>query len=75
MITYDDFLAVDMRIGRIVSVEDFSGAHKPTYVLMIDFGPEIGVKKSTSQIVTNYSKELLIGSLVLGVVNFPPKQI
>jgi tRNA-binding protein len=74
VITYSDFEKVDVRVGRIVTVEDFPQARKPAYKLSIDFGPEIGVKRSSAQ-VTNYSKEELLGRLVMGVVNFPPRQI
>jgi tRNA-binding protein len=73
-ITFDDFLAVDMRVGRIVEVEDFPEARKPAWKLRIDFGPEIGERRSSAQI-TNYAREELIGRLVVGVVNFPPRQI
>jgi tRNA-binding protein len=73
-ITFDDFLAVDMRVGRIVEVEDFPEARKPAWKLRIDFGPEIGERRSSAQI-TNYEREELIGRLVVGVVNFPPRQI
>jgi tRNA-binding protein len=75
MISYDYFAAVDIRVGKIIDVQDFPEARKPAYKLTIDFGPEIGVKKSSAQIVANYTKEDLLNTLVLGVVNFPPKQI
>ena len=73
-IVYDDFAKVDMRVGRIVEVEDFPEAHKPAWKLTVDFGSEIGLKRSSAQI-TNYSREELEGRLVVGVVNFPPRQI
>jgi len=75
MATIDDFEKLDIRVGRVVSVEDFPEARKPAYKLTIDFGPEIGIKKSSAQIVENYKKEDLVGCLVMGVVNFPPRQI
>lgn len=73
-ITFDDFLAVDMRVGRILAVEEFPEARKPAWKLRIDFGAELGVKRSSAQ-VTNYAREQLDGSLVVAVVNFPPRQI
>lgn len=73
-ITFDDFLAVDMRVGRVLDVHEFPEARKPAWKLVIDFGPEIGVKKSSAQI-TNYAREELLGRLVVAVVNFPPRQI
>jgi tRNA-binding protein len=73
-ITFDDFLKVDVRVGRIVAVEDFPEARKPAWKLRIDFGPEIGEKRSSAQI-KNYAREELEGRLVLGVVNFPARQI
>ncbi len=74
-ITYQDFEKVDIRVGRITAVEDFPQARKPAYKLSIDFGGEIGLKKSSVQLVANYSRDELMGKLVAGVVNFPPKQI
>ena len=74
MITYEDFAKIDMRVGKVIDVEDFPEAIKPAYKFTIDFGPEIGVKKSSAQI-TNYKKEELIGRQVVCVVNFQPKQI
>ena len=74
MITSDDFLKVDMRVGRVIGVEDFPKARHPSYKFEIDFGAEIGVKRSCAQL-TNYSKEGLIGQQVVAVVNFPPKNI
>lgn len=74
MIEWADFEKVDMRVGRIVAVEDFPEARKPAWKLRIDFGPELGEKRSSAQI-TNYTREQLEGRLVVGVVNFPPRQI
>ena len=74
MIAWDDFEKVDMRVGRIVAVEEFPEARKPAWKLRIDFGPEIGEKRSSAQ-VKNYEREQLEGSLVVAVVNFPPRQI
>ena len=74
MIEFDDFLAVDVRVGRIVRVEDFPEARKPAWKLTLDFGPELGERTSSAQ-VTNYTREELEGSLVVAVVNFPPRQI
>ena len=74
MVSYDDFEKIDIRVGKIIQVDDFPQARKPAYKLTIDFGPEIGIKRSSAQI-TNYPKEELLGKLVIGVVNFPPRQI
>jgi len=75
MINFDDFEKVDIRVGRVVEVEDFPEARKPSYKLRIDFGEKIGVKKSSAQLVSNYTKENLRNRLVLAVINFPPRQI
>ncbi len=75
MISYEDFEKVDVRVGKIIKVEDYPEARKPSYKLEIDFGPEIGNKKSIGQFVANYSKEELQDKLVACVVNFPPRQI
>ena len=74
-IAFDDFLKVDIRVGRIVAVEPFPQARKPAFKLTIDFGPEIGTKRSSAQITINHSLDDLVGSLVMAVVNFPPRQI
>jgi len=75
MATYEDFQQLDIRVGKIVKVEDYSEARNPSYKLEIDFGAEIGTKKSIGQFPPNYSKEQLQGKLVIAVVNFPPRQI
>lgn len=75
MATIEDFNKIDVRVGGIVDVEGFLEAKKPSYKLKIDFGTEVGIKKSCAQLVKNYSKEELRGKIVLGVVNFPPRQI
>lgn len=74
-ITWEQFQAVELRVGTIVKVEPFPEARKPAYKLQVDFGDDIGVKKSSAQITDLYSVEELLGKQVMGVVNFPPKQI
>ena len=74
MITYEDFVKVDMRVGQVIRVEDFPNARKPAYKLWIDFGP-LGVKTSSAQLTRRYRKDDLLGRQVVAVVNFPPRQI
>jgi tRNA-binding protein len=73
-VDFEQFLAIDMRVGRVTAVDDFPEARKPAWKLTIDFGPEVGIKHSSAQI-TNYARERLEGRLVIGVVNFPPRRI
>ena len=74
-IAFDDFLAVDIRVGRIADVQAFPAARKPSYQLRVDFGPELGERKASAQLTTLYSPADLLGRQVLAVVNFPPRQI
>ena len=75
LVTFDDFQRVEMRVGRIIVAEPFPEARKPAYKLRVDFGPEIGIKQSSAQLTALYSREELIGRLVVGVVNFPPRRV
>ena len=75
MATIEDFQKIDIRVGKIIEANDFTEAKKPAYKLRIDFGSEIGIKNSSVQIVALYNKEELMGKLVMGVVNFPPRKI
>lgn len=75
MATFNDFMELDIRVGEIVQAEAFEKAKKPAYKLLVDFGDEIGIKKSSAQITECYTKDQLIGKQVLGVVNFPPRKI
>lgn len=74
-ITFDDFMKVDIRVGRIIAADPFPEARKPAYKLTIDFGPDLGIKKSSAQITKYYAREDLPGRLIVAVVNFPPRQI
>ncbi len=74
-ISFDDFLNVELRVGKIISAEQFPEARKPAYVLHIDFGAELGTRKTSAQVTELYSTGELVGRLVVAVINFPPKQI
>lgn len=74
-INWDDFQKVELQVGTITEVEDFPEARKPAYKITVDFGPQTGVKRSSAQITDLYTKEELMGKQIIGVVNFPPKQI
>ena len=74
-ISFDDFLKVELRVGKVISAEEFPEARNPAYILQVDFGEEVGIRKSSAQITELYAAEDLVGRLVVGVVNFPPKQI
>jgi tRNA-binding protein len=74
-INFDDFLKVDIRVGTILAVDHFEKAKKPAYQLQIDFGPDLGIKKSSAQITKIYTPDMLLGRQVMAVVNFPPRQI
>ena len=75
MINWEDFEKVEMRIGTIIDAQDFPEARKPAYQLIIDFGDEIGIRKTSAQITKRYSKDVLIGKQIVAVINFPKKQI
>ncbi len=74
-IGFDDFLKVELRVGRVLSAEAFAQARKPAYILHVDFGPELGVRKSSAQVTAHYTPDELVGRLVVAVVNFPKKQV
>ncbi len=74
-ILFEDFLKVDMRVGKIIAAEDFLNARKAAYKIVIDFGEELGIKRSSAQITKLYTKEELLGMLIIAAINFPPRQI
>ncbi len=74
-LSFDDFLKVDIRVGQVTAVEDFPEARKPAYQIWVDFGPELGVRKSSAQLPDTYRRDELVGRQVAAVVNFPPRQI
>lgn len=74
-ISWDDFQRVELRVGTIVAVEEFPEARKPAYKIKADFGPELGVRQSSAQVTTLYTREELVGRQIVGVMNFPPKRI
>jgi tRNA-binding protein len=74
-ITFDDFMKIDIRVGRVIRAEPYSEARKPAIKMWVDFGPDIGERKTSAQITDHYTPEALIGRQVMGVVNFPPRQI
>ncbi len=74
-ITWNEFEKVELRVGRIISAKDFTAARRPSYLLSIDFGTDIGIRKSSAQITDHYASKDLVGRLIVGVVNFPKKQI
>ena len=75
MATIEDFQKLDIRVGKVLEAEDFPEARKPMYKIKIDFGPEVGIKYSSGQITALYKKEELVGKIIMGVVNFPPRKI
>jgi tRNA-binding protein len=74
-ISWNDFEKIELRIGKIIEIRDFPEARKPAFIVSVDFGPEIGIKRSSAQVTDLYKKEDLMGKQIVGVINFPPKQI